>query len=240
MSETPDIETASPEYARRFAGRAGSYFLTTQERAVSRLLSGRSRFSVLDVGGGHGQLVPLFVRLGCSLTIYGSNESTHQGVRARFPESGIQFASGSVLDLPYPDRTFDVVVAIRLISHIKDWERLVAELCRVARVSVLIEYPSWYSLNALTPLLFGLKKLIEGNTRTYTSYTDGSIAAAFRRSGFRVTSVQKQLFLPMVLHRALHGARWLQSAERAVERVGLTAILGSPVVVRADRVSDPI
>ena len=238
MSERPDIETSSPEYARRFSGQAGRYFLTIQEQAVSRLLSGRSGFSVLDVGGGHGQLVPLFMRLGCSLTSYGSDETTHEGVRARYPDSGIHFASGSVLDLPYAGRTFDVVVAIRLISHIQEWERLIDELCRVARFSVLIDYPSWYSLNALTPLLFAVKKRVEGNTRTYTSYTDRSIAEAFGRSGFRVMSVQKQLFLPMVLHRALHGASWLQSTEWAVERVGLTSILGSPVLVRADRVAD--
>jgi ubiquinone/menaquinone biosynthesis C-methylase UbiE len=235
--ETPDIATSSEDYARRFSGQAGRFFLETQENAVTTALGGRTGFSVLEVGGGHGQLVPLFLRLGCRLTMHGSDASTHQRVRAAFPDAVIRFASGSVLDLPYADRSFDVVVAVRLVSHVNAWARLIDELCRVARASVLIDYPTWRSLNVLTPLLFRLKKAIEGNTRTYASFSDARIAAAFQRSGFRVASVQRQFFLPMFVHRALGGARWLQSAERNFGRTGLTKLLGSPVVVRADRVS---
>lgn len=235
--ETPDVETSSEDYARRFSGQAGRYFLEVQDRAVSAALSGRGGSSVLEVGGGHGQLVPLFLSLGCSLTIYGSDETTHERVRAAFPDASIQFACGSVLDLPYDDRCFDLVVAIRLISHIQAWERLIDELCRVARASVLIDYPSWRSLNVLTPLLFKLKRRVEGNTRTYTSFLDGQIAAAFERRGFRIMSVHKQFFLPMLVHRALKGANWLQNAERAFHRMRLTTMFGSPVVVRADRMS---
>ena len=62
---TPDVETASDGYARRFAGPVGTYFLARQAAAVARLLSdsdapGRR---ALDVGGGHGQLTPLLLQL---------------------------------------------------------------------------------------------------------------------------------------------------------------------------------
>ena len=52
--ETPDIETSSDDYARRFAGPAGQFFLKIQEKAFERVLQGRPICSVLDVGGGHG------------------------------------------------------------------------------------------------------------------------------------------------------------------------------------------
>ena len=38
--ETPDIETASEAYARRFAGAAGRYLLGEQEAAIRAVLAG--------------------------------------------------------------------------------------------------------------------------------------------------------------------------------------------------------
>ena len=85
--ETPDIETSSDDYARRFAGPAGKYFLIIQEQAFQRVCPTRPDCSVLEVGGGHGQLVPIFLRRNCELTILGSDESTHRRVRTAFPDA---------------------------------------------------------------------------------------------------------------------------------------------------------
>jgi len=238
LDEAPDIETASDGYAARFAGEAGRYFLDVQAAAVRRALEGLEPESVLDVGGGHGQLVPLFLERGSALTILGSDESTHPRIRETFPSAGIRHATGSVLHLPFPDQSFDLVIAVRLISHIEAWPTLVAEFCRVARRSVVIDYPSWASLNALTPLLFMLKKSLEGNTRTYTSFRHGQLRRAFRAHGFEVAATRKQFFLPMFTHRAANGARVLQHCETVCRALGLTALLGSPVILRADRVTE--
>ncbi|MGH8195794.1 MAG: class I SAM-dependent methyltransferase [Woeseiaceae bacterium] len=235
LRETPDIETASDNYASRFSGSAGRYFLDVQEQAVHYVLRGRSFASVLDVGGGHGQLVPIFLKYPSGLTILGSDECTHKRVRESFPDAKIHFATGDVVHLPYPDRSFDIVIAVRLISHIEHWETMLAEFCRVARQSVVIDYPSWNSLNTFTPLLFNVKKSFEGNTRTYTSFFLGDLARVFKLHGFAIASTRKQLFLPMVLHRACHGARWLQRIENVLSHLGVTALFGSPVVIRADR-----
>ena len=234
--ETPDIETSSDDYARRFAGPAGKYFLSIQEQAFQRVCPTRPDCSVLEVGGGHGQLVPVFLRRNCELTILGSDESTHRRVRAAFPDATIDYAVGDVLKLPYEDNSFDIVVAVRLISHIDAWETLLKEFCRVARYSIIIDYPSWISLNALTPVLFSMKKGLEGNTRNYKSFFRWQLSKVLRRHGFEITCTWNQFILPMFLHRVLHGARWLQVAERIFRAVGLTGLLGSPVVMRADHV----
>ena len=235
LRETPDIETASDDYAGRFAGPSGRYFLDAQEAAVRAALGNLELATVLDVGGGHGQLVPIFLDRDCELTVLGSDESTHRRIRAAFPAARIRHATGDVVHLPYPDRSFDLVISVRLISHIEAWQTLLAEFCRVARRSVIIDYPSWLSLNALTPLLFKLKRTLEGNTRTYASFHGAHLATAFRRNGFEVVAVRKQFFLPMFAHRALNGARWLQACERGFRAAGLTSLLGSPVILRADR-----
>jgi SAM-dependent methyltransferase len=140
-----------------------------------------------------------------------------------------------LFELPVADRSFDAVVAVRLFAHVPDWPRLVAEMCRVARHAIVIDYPSKSGLNALTPLLFGVKKSYERNTRSYLSFSHDELATEFARHGFGVARVVKQFCLPMVAHRATHGSAPLRWVEDACRTSGLTARIGSPVILRVDR-----
>jgi ubiquinone/menaquinone biosynthesis C-methylase UbiE len=234
-AETPDIETSSADYARRFSGSAGAYLLDVQTRTVRRALAGLQPGTVLDVGGGHGQLVDPLQALGWKVTVHGSDAACERNLRELHGKRNCEFMLGDVFALPVPDRSFDLVVAVRLISHIDAWPRLVKELCRVARHSVVIDYPSKTGLNALTPMLFNVKKNFEGNTRTYTSFSRKELETAFNRSGFRVHREVKQFLLPMALHRMGKGSFPFRAAEGVMRGLGLTALLGSPVILRADR-----
>ena len=234
-AETPDIETSSAEYASRFAGRAGRYFLDVQDRTVTEALAGLPVGTALDVGGGHGQLVGPLTRLGWRVTVHGTDPVCEKNLRELHGQQDCEFLLGRLFDLPVPDRSFDVVVAVRLLAHVPDWQRLVGELCRVARHAVVVDYPSKSGVNALTPLLFGVKKSYERNTRTYLSFTHEELRKEFARHGFDSRRVVRQFFLPMVAHRAAKGSaplRWLEGLFRAT---GLTALAGSPVILRLDR-----
>ncbi len=232
--ETPDIETASSGYASRFEGAAGRYFLNVQATGLTHLLDYPRATRVLELGGGHGQLVRVYQERDFNFTIFGSDPCIKPLLDANTGNDNIAFESGDLLNLPYEDDEFDVVVAVRLISHIEDWPRLVAEMCRVARRAVVIDYPTKTSLNALTPLLFRLKKGIEQNTRTYTSFSRAQLSTCFLKNEFEVARQYKQFFLPMVLHRATKGHRILQIAESCGRSVRLTDFFGSPVLLRAD------
>ena len=70
-TETPDIETASADYASRFAGRAGDYMLGIQEECLRRASHEFAGGSLLDVGGGHGQLIELYKENGFDFKING-------------------------------------------------------------------------------------------------------------------------------------------------------------------------
>jgi 2-polyprenyl-3-methyl-5-hydroxy-6-metoxy-1,4-benzoquinol methylase len=233
--ETPDIETSSADYARRFSGAAGRYLLDIQARAVERALRGIAPGTVLDVGGGHGQLVDVLRARGFTPTVHGSDAACEANLRELHGQRDCEFLQGDLLSLPAPAQSYDVVVAVRLVSHVERWRRLVAEMCRVARHAVLIDYPSTRALNALTPLLFGMKKQLEGNTRSYTSFAHDELEKAFARNGFVHAVNVKQLFLPMVVHRAARAAAPLRAAEAMARAVGLTAVAGSPVIARFDR-----
>jgi ubiquinone/menaquinone biosynthesis C-methylase UbiE len=236
--EAPDIETSSADYASRFRGRAGRYLLQTQTWAIERAIRDLKPGSVLDVGGGHGQLVEPLRRLGWRVTVQGSDEECARNLRELHGQRDCEFLRSSLFAIPVPDRSFDLVVAVRLLSHVQDWPRLIGELCRVARQAVILDYPSKLALNALTPLLFAVKKSFEGNTRTYESFSRRELAAEFARRGFYVKREVKQFFLPMALHRAGNAAAILRGAEVFSRTLGLTTIAGSPVIFRADRTAD--
>jgi SAM-dependent methyltransferase len=233
VRETPDIETASESYARRFAGAAGRYLLAEQEAAIRAVLGDWRGGSVLDVGGGHGQLTPLLRSLTRDVLVFGSDARGLERVRRDFPDCAT--AAGDLLALPFAPRSFDVVVAVRLLPHVWDWPRLIAELCRVARSTVVVDYPRTIGFNALTPILFPLKKRLEGNTRHYRNFRDAELDEALRECGFEATCRRPQFLLPMVVHRRTHSFAPLRALEHAAKVLRVTDRYGSPVVLRADR-----
>ena len=40
------------------------------------------------------------------------------------------------------DRSFDLAVSLRVLMHTPDWRQCVAELCRVARRRVIVDFPA--------------------------------------------------------------------------------------------------
>jgi 2-polyprenyl-3-methyl-5-hydroxy-6-metoxy-1,4-benzoquinol methylase len=235
--ETADIETASEDYARRFAGPVGAYFLQIQVDILLDLL--RPDFgpgaTVLDVGGGHAQLAVPLAERGCKVTVTGSDASCQTRLAQRLPEGSYAYQTCDMLQLPFPDNSFDVVIAFRLVPHVDRWPLLLAELARVAAKAVIIDYPDIRSSNILNFLFFRLKKKLEGNTRTFGLFSRKQIIQEFARHGLGQPQLVPEFFLPMVLHRKLGSAgisRWLESCCRAC---GLTRLFGSPIILRVDK-----
>jgi SAM-dependent methyltransferase len=234
--EDADRETASPDYARRFSGAVGAWFLEVQARTVLELLSPWPRARVLDVGGGHGQLTAALLGAGHAVTVYGSAPDALSAEVAEHARAGrVGFACGDLLRAPFPDRAFDAVLSVRLLPHVLRVRELAAELARLARAAVLVDYPTRRSVNAISGALFGLKKGVEGNTRPFTVFRDRDIAAAFAAAGFRPAARRPQFLAPMALHRALRAAGVSRAVEGASRALGLTRALGSPVVLRLER-----
>lgn len=233
--ETADIETSSEDYAQRFSGAIGAWFLRVQDQATLRMLPPGNGATLLDAGGGHGQLTEAFLRQGYVVTVLGSAEVCQQRIRHLLDDRHCTFRVGNLLELPYPDRAFDVVVSYRLLPHVTQWQALVAELTRVARHVVLVDYPTLYSVNVMTPLLFRFKKRLEGNTRPYTLFKERDLVSVFQMHGFQRTQRYAEFFLPMALHRMLKAPKLSSIAEQLCRVCGLSPFFGSPVVLRLER-----
>lgn len=237
--ETPDIETSSDDYATRFSGATGAWLLKVQEDATIRMLSDFSGASLLDVGGGHGQLAGMLVQRGYRVTVLGSAETCGKRLETLLVRGQCEFKVGNLLKLPYEDRAFDVVISYRLLPHVTRWEQLLRELTRVARELVVIDYPSVRSFNWLAGNLFEFKKRVEGNTRPFTCFKEADLVRLCKTLGFTPVDRYPEFFLPMLIHRMVQLPRLSAAAEALFRGVGITSRLGSPVIVKFRRITTP-
>ena len=232
--ETADIETSNDDYATRFRGATGAWMLAVQERAVMRLLAQRVRpgATVLDVGGGHGQLAHPLADAGYKVTVIGSAESCRHRIDDLVSSGKVAFEVGNVIDLPHPDNSFDAVVAVRMLTHCSAWPKLVSEMCRVSKGPVITDYPTSQSLNAIAPALFAAKRKFEKNTRHWTLFRHSQVRDAFAAVGYSQTGRIGQFFLPMVVHRVLRCKPLSAALESLCRAFGLSRLAGTPVVGR--------
>jgi 2-polyprenyl-3-methyl-5-hydroxy-6-metoxy-1,4-benzoquinol methylase len=236
--EDADIGTSSEDYASRFTGSVGRWFVETQTRITLSLLRALPvGASVLDVGGGHAQIAPPLIEAGYEVTVAGSDPVCAARLKPWLDNGRCRFEVADLQALPYPDRSFEAVVCLRLLAHSVSWTGLIRELCRVADRSVVIDYPSRRSINLVGEYFFSVKKNLELNTRRFLTFTPAEIARAFTSQGFIIGATEPQFLWPMVLHRLTNRAGLSNAAELPGRLLGLTRRYGSPVLLRADRPS---
>lgn len=232
QTKAPDIEAASDEYAKRFSGAVGQWFLRVQAKATLNMLAEYSGASILDVGGGHGQTAKPLVENGYDLTIFGSSESCKRQVRNLIQENRCRFDVGSIMSLPYPNNHFDVVISYRMMAHIRDWEGFLSEISRVSRGAVVVDYPDIISFNYLKKYLFHMKSKVEHKTREYRCFRMSKVVSEFEEAGMSYSDHYRQFFWPMALHRYLGSVRTSVLAEKICRSIGLTSVWGAPVILK--------
>jgi 2-polyprenyl-3-methyl-5-hydroxy-6-metoxy-1,4-benzoquinol methylase len=233
--EIADVETASASYAARFAGPVGAWMLARQERLVLDGLRAAGARTVLDIGGGHGQLARPMADAGFDVTVLGSETICSARIADLLAAGRCRFVVGSVVALPYPDRSFDAVVTVRLLPHCARWRQLIRECARVARVAAIVDYPVKSGFNTLAPWLFSAKRKLEKNTRAWRNFTHEEVAREFAAAGFAPAGRSGQFCCPMVVHRALNRVALSAAIEWLPDRLGLTRRFGSPCIAAFTR-----
>ncbi len=230
-----DIETSSEDYAKRFSGEIGKYFLDLQTKITLDLIRPWPEARVLDVGGGHAQTAVPLVDHGYAVTVTGSSEACRYRLDKLLRPGSFQFRCCQIPLLPFDDKSFDIVLAYRLLPHIESWKRLIAEMCRVCKYSVIIDYPDIRSFNIISKQLFHVKKKIEGNTRPFHCFKRGELLNCFKRNGFTRPIIRPQFLFPMAFHRSL-GRVWISKTIEFISKtIGITRLFGSPIILRIIR-----
>lgn len=231
-TESPDLESSTDAYASRFAGSVGEYFLDIQLGIVRQMLPSSTDCRILDIGGGHAQLTPALLQAGYDMTVLGSDDSCVERLN-RSTNKDYQFVTGNLLDLPFEESSFDVVLAFRMLPHLENWSQFIGELCRVAKQCVILDYPDLRSINWFAERMFALKKKVEPTTRPYRCFQKQNVTSVFKENSFRTFQSRGQFLLPMALHRLLR-TEWISRViESSARSLGLTSWFGSPVILKA-------
>jgi SAM-dependent methyltransferase len=86
---------------------------------------------VLDVGTGEGQVARLAVEQAGVELVVGVDPTAAQVAVAHQRGGGVHYARSGAAALPFPDGSFDAVVACLVFEHIRDVDEAIAEVGRV-------------------------------------------------------------------------------------------------------------
>ena len=119
-----------------------------------------SEGKVLDVGCGDGLLLQMLSEQG--IQAHGvdiSEVAVRVCTQKGFMVSKNDFTTDP---LPFGDGTFDTVIALDVLEHVYNPEKLLSEMNRVAKSAIVISVPNFGSLPARIQVLFG--RVPENNT----------------------------------------------------------------------------
>lgn len=228
----PDIETASDEYAKRFSGDVGKFFIDIQTEITLNIVKSITKdVTILDIGGGHGQIATPLAERGYNVTVTSSYiDACQNSLRSLVKKKKVNFLASDLISLPFADNQFDVVMAFRLLPHMAKWERLLEEMSRVAKNMIIFDYPDLRSCNIMYKLLFSAKRAFEVNTRPFTLFSRSEIRTVMRGLGWGQYSFRPEFFAPMVVHRFFSNACVSRNMESLFSFIGVTKVLGSPII----------
>jgi ubiquinone/menaquinone biosynthesis C-methylase UbiE len=233
--ETADRDIASDDYARWFSGPVGAWFLEVRAAATLEMLAPYPGATILDVGGGHGQLTDVLIRNGYDVSVVGSDEACKRRIQQYVDLGRCTFEVADLLNLPYPDRSFGVVISYRLLPYTHRWERLLSELTRVADRAVIIDYPEQGSLKQRIRGFLRIKDQAGVPNRPSNRFTRSQLTQVFKQNQFMHGAHFTEFFFPMLLHRRLKSRVLSSGLENTARSLKLTETLGSPVILKMIR-----
>ena len=183
MTRLDDPELVTAEYAddarlrRRAAAYTGVGTAVDARSAVVAAVAEARPERVLEVGCGWGELAR-WIAADVHAAVVAIDLSPHMVELAR--SNGVEAEVADVQELPFADRSFDVVVAAWMLYHVPDRDQAVSEIARVLRPGG--------RLVAVTNSVLHLHELRElvGSGRSTISFSRESGAELLRRHFARV------------------------------------------------------
>lgn len=239
-SHYADTGVAEGFDALRFGGPIGRWLLETQERVLREALSPARAPLIADVGTGTGRAAIGLASAGARAIGLDFSEEMLSVARTRATQarvSPVTFARADAHALPLATASVDAAVSLRVLMHAIDWRLCLAELCRIARWRVVVDFPSSRSLAAIESAARRRRLQAGQRVEAYRVISERQVRDEFARHGFRVAAVHRQFVLPIALHKAIGLRGATRAVEGALAAVGLLRAFGSPVTMIAERAS---
>ena len=139
---------------RHMVSRLNHNILRFVRDAVERQRDHDSLVTILDAGCGEGFITSILFSNIKNVEITGleyTNEAL-QIARSMIPE--VSFLQGNIMDLPFDDHSFNVVLCTEVLEHLENPDKALSELLRVAENTVIITVPHepWFRIGNMLAL----------------------------------------------------------------------------------------
>ncbi len=206
------------EFSRRYEAerrpnRPGGYHALVDDLEVEVVRRYAAGGDLLECGVGTGLLLERFAEFARSAKGIDLSPGMLEGARLR----GLSVREASVTSIPFNDQSFDVTCAFKVLAHVPEIGRALAEMARVTRPGgvVVAEFYNPVSLRGVVKRL-GPAAKISGATREDAVYTR-----------FDAPWIVPRLLPPSLTLEAVRGVRIVTPAAAAMRIPGVRAILRS-------------
>jgi 2-polyprenyl-3-methyl-5-hydroxy-6-metoxy-1,4-benzoquinol methylase len=204
----PEFEINRPHHCGRLYQFLIGYKFQTGLEVLGLELSGRT---VLEVCCGSGMLAEALARQGAQVTgiDLSSAAVSRAWERARRYGFRARFLVADAEQLPFPDRSFDVVAVHDGLHHLDDPHRTIGEIARVARQGVLILEPAQAALTRLA-VWVGLAEEVEEAGNYVYRLVPSEVVTCLQQHGFSHAAWRRTLmYYP---HEPFAWFRWFDWA----------------------------
>lgn len=260
-ADTARLPNDPVSYHDRAAGRfASEYHFLTSDYFHSAFTYGRKKLDVilddvlrqfpsasnlLDIGCGTGEQLRKCREAGLRVT--GLEPATNMRTIAQAGNPGVPILEGVVTDLPFPDRSFDLVLTIEVLRYLghADLQRAYREMLRVLKPGGMVFFtiPNRYALTGFYLYDTGRRFLARLTRRTEPVHCEfvspAQVRRDLRRLGARKITFRGSVVLPIrPLYRVnniwgARTARWLEPLDDALSSQAWTTPFAARLVVMA-------
>ncbi len=140
---------------RRFNSFGGRLIDSKQKKVLLKFLKDTPKTAkILEVGCGSGRFLEFLGKEGYK-NIYGIDTSKEMLSIAE-KKSNAVLKIGNVYKIPYKKNEFDVVFSVHVLMHIQNPKKMISEMLRVSKKSVIVDITNKNSLS------FVLSKIVRG------------------------------------------------------------------------------
>ncbi len=206
--------------AERKPNRPGGYHALVDDLEVEVVHRHGAGGDILECGAGTGLLLERFAKFARSAKGIDVSPGMLEHARRR----GLAVREASVTSIPFNDQSFDVTCAFKVLAHVPEIGRALAEMARVTRPGgvVVAEFYNPVSLRGFVKRM-GPAAKISSRTRESAVYTR-----------FDAPWVVPRLLPPSLSLEAVRGVRIVTPAALAMRIPGVRAVLRSVETRLAD------